>query len=157
MAIIQIANNSDSKGIINLIEEFYSLNNDKVNLQKFDIDLTDLEKNYFQDNGHFWIVKNEESRVIASLGLKNYKNNTAELKRIAVSPEYQRQGIATELLATAIEYAKKINCKKVFLWTDIRYKISHIFYEKSGFVYKETIVFNNADLPWNALLYEKIL
>jgi len=155
--IIRTANNQDIEGIINLIQEFYSAYNDKVNLQKYDSDLIDIEKNYFRVNGHFWIVENHKGRIIASMGLKNYTNNTAELKRVAVSYKYRRQGIATKLLATATEYAKKINCKKLFLWTDIRYKISHIFYEKAGFVYKETKVFNNADLPWTALLYEKTL
>lgn len=151
------ANNSDSQGIINLIAEFYASYNDKINLQKFDKDLTDIEKNYFQDNGHFWVVKNENGKIIASLGLKNHKNNTAELKRVVVATEYRRQGIASKLLSIAIEFAKKINCKEIFLWTDIRYKISHLFYEKSGFVYKKTKVFDNADQPWTALLYKKIL
>lgn len=65
-------------------------------------DLLDIEKNYFEKGGMFWLAIDESNRVIGSCGyLPESGSKTAWLHRLFVKANYKRRGIGTELLKTA--------------------------------------------------------
>jgi len=152
---IRRANNNDLKKIIKLIEEFYKTQDDKLNLNKFDNDLIDIEKTYFDTKGCFWVAESPLKKIVATLAIKYHANNTIELKRLYVDKKHQRQGIASKMVDKAINRTKKIKCHKIFLWTDKRYKTAQLFYKNLGFVQTKETTFYDADEAWNALLFEK--
>jgi len=50
---IRKATNNDIKQIISIIESHYIKYNDYIDLNLFDKDLNNIEKNYFQKKGYF--------------------------------------------------------------------------------------------------------
>jgi len=59
-------------------------------------------------------------------------NKQACLVYLAVSEEYRKQGIATELYNSSIKEIKNIGIKYVFVWADLHSKII-FFLEKMGY------------------------
>lgn len=152
---IRRAKNKDLKKIIKLIEKFYTTHNDKLNLNKFDNDLVDIEKKYFDKKGYFWVAESTLNNIIATLAIKYHTNNTIELKRLYVDKKYQRQRIASKMVEKAINRTKTMNCHNIFLWTDKRYETAHPFYVNLGFSQTQETTFYDANESWNALLFEK--
>ncbi len=60
----------------------------------------------------------------------------AELLKIAVHPDAQRKGVATELLQNVFEICKKKKCKTVFLEVRKKNAAALALYKKTGFQQK---------------------
>ena len=101
-------------------------------------DLLDIQKNYIDEGGKFWIAIDDNDRVIGSVGIKPIDNSTeCNIHRLFVKCNIKHQGIGTKLLNTAEEYAKK--CGKtatvVHLGTPKeQWFESWQFYPKNGYV-----------------------
>ena len=71
-------------------------------------DLLDIQKNYMDKGGMFWIAVDENDRVIGSVGVSMINNfNECYIHRLFVKYNQKHNGIGTKLLTTAEEYAKK--------------------------------------------------
>lgn len=101
-------------------------------------DLLDIEANYFERGGMFWIALNPQGRVVGSVGCNKRSNSCeAELHRLFVKYNLKRQGIGTALLQCAENYMRKQNIKTVYLhlgqgeeWFE-----SRAFYKKHGYTF----------------------
>ena len=69
-------------------------------------DLLDIQRNYFDTGDMFWVALSAQGRVIGMLGTHTVSPTDLWLKRLFVKPELKRHGIASALLAVALEYAK---------------------------------------------------
>jgi len=116
-------------------------------------DLNNIESIYFENNGEF-IVGEINGQVIASGAFKKEDNETAELKRMRVHPDFQHRGFGQEILEDLEKRAKEKGYKKLKLDTGRKWTIAIKFYEKNG--YKETgrQLFSNG---YDAISYEKEL
>ncbi len=99
-------------------------------------DLLDIKKNYFDAGGMFWIALDENDRVIGSVGYSPViGSDEAWLHRLFVKFNRKREGIGSQLLKTAEEYARA-DGKRVLLvhlgersdWYE-----SYSFYPKHGY------------------------
>lgn len=68
-------------------------------------DLLNIQSNYFDKGGMFWIALDENDRVIGSVGF-NTKGKDGTLHRLFVKCNIKHQGIGTALLKTAEGYIK---------------------------------------------------
>ncbi len=75
-----------------------------------DQDLYDIESIYLKD-GDF-IVGELDGKVVAMVAFKKIDDKTAELKRMRVHPDYQRQGFGQQILEELETRAKQMGYKK---------------------------------------------
>ena len=113
-------------------------------------DIADVQRHYMK-NGCFWCLFDNET-LIGTVALRTIDNNTAELKRMFVLPEYQGKGYGRLLLNYAIDYAKKQKYNKICLDTRKQFSVAQHLYRSSGF--KETEKYNDNE---RAELYFELL
>lgn len=107
-------------------------------------DLLDIQKNYIDEGGKFWIAIDDNDRVIGSVGVKPIENSTeCYIHRLFVKCNIKHQGIGTKLLNTAEEYAK--NCGKTATVVHLgmpkeQWFESWQFYPKNGYVEYESSI-----------------
>ncbi|MCI5796015.1 MAG: GNAT family N-acetyltransferase [Ruminococcus sp.] len=70
-------------------------------------DLLDIDEYYFNKGDMFWIMLDDNNRVIGSVGCNLLQNGKAVLHRLYVKADMKRQGIGTKLLETAEDLARK--------------------------------------------------
>ena len=107
-------------------------------------DLLDIQKNYVDEGGRFWIAIDDNDRVIGSVGVKPIENSTeCYIHRLFVKYNIKHKGIGTKLLNTAEEYAK--SCGKTATVVHLgmpkeQWFESWQFYPKNGYVEYESSI-----------------
>jgi ribosomal-protein-alanine N-acetyltransferase len=98
-------------------------------------ELKDFERYLNQELDHYYVVEiNDE---IVGCGGINFENSQtiAKISWDLIAPQYQQQGIGTQLLQYRLAYIKSIKTVK-----SLRVRTSQLaypFYEKNGFVLKD--------------------
>ena len=77
----------------------------------------------------------KKDAVVGTAGLIKANEREFELVKMAVDPPYRGQGIGKKLLDRCLEEARKLNGKKVFLFSNSRLQTALKMYEKYGFTY----------------------
>lgn len=101
-------------------------------------DLLDIQRNYFDKGGMFWIAVDDNDRVVGSVGYNCIENtNEVMLHRLFVKFNLKNQGIGTALLKTAEEHIKSIGKESVVVHLGDKESFFEAwqFYPKHG--YKE--------------------
>ncbi len=62
----------------------------------------------------------------------------AEIVGLVVSHDQRRSGLGTQLVEKAVEWAKKNDCLRIRVRTNVVRKEAHTFYTKLGFDFKKT-------------------
>ena len=96
-------------------------------------DLGAIEKHYVARGGNFFIAHNVATdQIVGFVGIRNDGEAIGTVKRLAVLPEHHRKGIATELISTAIDWAKTHGFTNLELSTGETENAKPI-YERLGF------------------------
>ncbi|MEG0296562.1 MAG: GNAT family N-acetyltransferase [Clostridium sp.] len=110
-----------------------------------DYDVTDIEKFYFNDNGWFQVVENN-NEIIGSVGVYKIDEKKCELRKMYLYSEYQGQGIGKQLMENALNKAKSLGYKKMELQTNsLLYKALPL-YNKYGFKNDDNEVCSRCDI-----------
>ena len=98
-------------------------------------ELLDIEGFYFNKGDMFWIALDDNDRVIGSVGCNLLPNGEAVLHRLYIKYNLKRQGLGTEMLDVAENFAGKNGRKvmKVHLGDKVTYFESRSFYPKHGY------------------------
>lgn len=97
-------------------------------------DLRKIDVSYLFSGGAFWIARDTTTgRIVGCVGLKSTSPTTGQLKRLAVHPDYHRQGIATRLVEALTDHARRTGLTEVRLATGEAENARPI-YERAGFV-----------------------
>lgn len=80
-------------------------------------------------------------KVVGYIGCVSYlafelENEGMKIIALAVSKEYRRKGIGTQLLKTAEQWAKENNIEVILLNSGLPRKDAHVFYESQGYLKK---------------------
>ena len=86
-------------------------------------------------------VAEDDNKVVGYIGCVNYlafelENEGMKIIALAVSKEYRRKGIGTQLLKTAEQWAKENNVEVVLLNSGLPREDAHSFYESQGYFKK---------------------
>lgn len=84
--------------------------------------------NNIYENIRDFFVYEENKRVVGVSSLHIYWEDLAEIKSLAVLPDYQSKGIGKDLVKACIDEARELGIKKVFALTYVP-----DFFEKIGF------------------------
>jgi N-acetylglutamate synthase-like GNAT family acetyltransferase len=97
-------------------------------------DLHQVDTFYQQGNGNFWIAL-QRNKVVGTLALLDIGRLQVALRKMFVHKDFRgrSQGLANELLATAINWCIGKNIHDIYLGTVEVLKAAHRFYEKNGF------------------------
>jgi amino-acid N-acetyltransferase len=64
----------------------------------------------------FWIAQVNQ-KIVGCCSLHPYREDLAEIRSLAILPEYQKQGIGKKLLNSALKEARELGIEKVFTLT----------------------------------------
>lgn len=98
-------------------------------------DMLDIDGFYFSKGDMFWLMLDENDRVIGSVGCNLLPDGEAVLHRLYVKYNLKRQGIGTALLKTAENFARANGrtVMKLHLGERKTYFESRFFYTKHGY------------------------
>jgi len=91
------------------------------------------------DPSLFYVVAEEEGKIVSSCNITIIKNLTREAKpyglieNVVTHPDYRNKGYGVLVLKKAVEIAENKNCYKVMLMTSKKDEKTLHFYEKAGF------------------------
>ena len=101
-------------------------------------DLDHLQESYFENGGVFLVIVDGE-KIVGIGGFNRYAGKMCELKRIALLPEYQGQGLGYKMTMELIRRAREMGYAKMCLWTN-RTRLSRAvdFFHQSRFCGRAT-------------------
>ena len=145
-----IQTNSDNKDFRNLVKEL-------------DIDLAirdGAEHSFYAqfnkiDAIKYVIVPYENEVAIGCGAIKEYNDNTVEVKRMFVLPNKRAKGIASQILIALEQWATALNYKKCLLETGKKQPEAIALYNKNG--YEIVPNFGQYKDVENSVCFEKIL
>lgn len=97
-------------------------------------DIYDIKNTYQKNNGNFWLVIDDTDNIIGTIGIINYNNGRAYLKRFFLDKKYRGQGIGKLLLNKVAMYCKEKSYKSIFLGTTEEMTSGIKFYEKMDLI-----------------------
>lgn len=95
-------------------------------------DLNSIKAEYLDQNGEF-IIDEIADTIVGYGAYLPIDEQTIEIKRMRVSPEWHRKGIGEVLLDSLLSKGKKSGFNKAILNTDTRMKGAIALYKKAGF------------------------
>lgn len=138
MIKIRSFKNNDTRQIIKLIttivDEFLDCKSNVIN--DLILDLSDIDKNYIQNWGNFFICK-IENEIIWTIALVYKSNRTLILKRMYLESKYRNKWLWKKMLKNAEKWAIENNFKEIILSTYPPFTWEE-FYKKNWFkLYKK--------------------
>ena len=120
---------------------------------EWDKDLDNIEQIYLK-NGEF-IVGEVNNKIVAMGAFKKISDKKAEIKRIRVNPDYQRNGFGQIILDELEKRAAKLGYKILQLDTTDKQIPAQKFFEKNEYIKTRTEMLKKYNLEM--IYYEKKL
>jgi amino-acid N-acetyltransferase len=79
--------------------------------------------------GHYFVVREDDGRVVGVAGLEVHGEDGL-LRSVAVDPDYRGQGLAASLVEAALERAKRVRLRSVYLLTTT----ARDYFARHGFI-----------------------
>ena len=97
-------------------------------------DLQAIEAFYQQGAGQFWVAF-WEGTLVGTVALLDIGQRQGALRKMFVAASHRGGafGVAPQLLATLVDWARQHQLAELFLGTTDRFHAAHRFYEKHGF------------------------
>jgi GNAT superfamily N-acetyltransferase len=136
---IREAQKDDMSDVISLIKELAEFEKEP---NEVDIDSTVLVNDGFEENSYFkcFVAENKDSIIGTAIIYNRYstwKGRTIHLEDLIVTEKMRANGVGTLLLNQVVNYAKKLNVKRVS-WEVINWNKKAIkFYLKKGALVKQ--------------------
>lgn len=116
-AIVRPATSGDVPALLSLIEHFVQANR-----------LLPRTRNEIDDLIPFGFVACTPERLVGFAALEIYSSKLAEVRSLAVLPEFQHQGLGKKLVSSCVELARSRNVLEVMAITS-----SDSFFQSCGF------------------------
>lgn len=145
MIKFRLAKNGDEKEILNLIDTV--LSEYSLSLEPFgaDFDVTDIDKFYFNNDGWFQVIEDND-KIVGSVGIYKIDNSTCELRKMYIYKEYQGKGLGKTLLENALDVAKNLGYNSITLQTNSLLTRALPLYKSFGFKENNDEVCSRCDI-----------
>ena len=101
-------------------------------LAHYEADLEGLEQHYLSPGSHFWVAE-QDGVLVGMTGIERVDPGTGRLRRMRVTTDHRRTGIAQALLETAERFCREQGYRQLILDTTEQQTAAHWLYEKNGF------------------------
>lgn len=133
---IRKANNADMPAVWTLISSVLRSYGITPNRQTTDKDLADIEANFWNRKGAFFVLLNGEE-VIGTVALQQETDASCELCRMYLAPQYRGQGLGRRLLEHSVREARDSGLKEMHLKTASVLVEAISLYKRAGFAVVE--------------------
>ncbi|MCX6926724.1 MAG: GNAT family N-acetyltransferase [Verrucomicrobia bacterium] len=130
------ATNADVPAVWNLITNVLRSYNITTNPQTTDKDLVDIEADYWNRNGAFFVLLNREE-IIGTVALQQETDTSCEICRMYLAPAYRGQGLGRKLLEHSVGEARERGFKELYLKTASVLLEAISLYKRAGFTVVE--------------------
>jgi putative acetyltransferase len=130
------ATNADISAVWALISRVLQSYGITANQATTDIDLVDIEANYWDAKGAFFVLLQGEE-VIGTAALHHETDAVCEVCRMYLAPQYRGQGLGRRLLEHCVREAKERGFEEIYLKTASVLVEAISLYKKSGFTVVE--------------------
>jgi GNAT superfamily N-acetyltransferase len=97
-------------------------------------ELSDFIRNFEENRDGFWVAKiNGEFAGAIAIDGSEAEKEEARLRWFIVLPKFQNQGAGGNLIKRAIDFCKKADFRRVYLWTFEGLDEARSLYEREGF------------------------
>ena len=107
------------------------------------------------DKIRYVVVAYENEKPVGCGAIKEFESGTMEVKRMYVSPDERKKGIASRILNELESWASELSCTRCLLETGKRQPEAIGLYKKSG--YKQIPNYGQYTGVENSVCFEKIL
>ncbi len=99
-------------------------------------DIAHLADAYLDEDGGsgFWVAM-LDGAVIGMIGVQRTSDDSADVRRLRVRPEYRRRGVGSRLLETAIDFCRDRGYLKVVLDVRVERAPAIAMFQKFGFTH----------------------
>lgn len=95
-------------------------------------DLFAFRHHYQPPRGAFFVVR-ETGQVVGSVGVERLDAGSAELHRLYVDAALRGRGTGRALVETVLDWCRDQQVDRLVLWSDTRFDLAHLLYERMGF------------------------
>ena len=100
---------------------------------KYDEDLRNIERDYLCHGANFWVAE-ADGALIGMVAAQRIDERTGRLRRMRVTREWRRKGVAKHLLNTVEEFCREQGYTRLILDTTEQQTAAHRLYEAAEFV-----------------------
>lgn len=131
---LRAARDSDSDGVIKLIGDVFAEYPGVILLVDEELpDLNNPAAAFKEKNGEFFVMEREKE-IVACVAYSIDSNwMSAELCRLYVQKNCRKEGLGGELVTHVERIVKRKHAQSLELWTDVRFKDAHRFYQRRGY------------------------
>lgn len=97
-----------------------------------DPDLGRFSEIYNTPGNRYWVAEDENGKIVGGTGIGRLTDTVCELQKMYCLPQARGTGLATQLMAIALDYARGFY-KECYLETLDNMTAAQRFYEKHGF------------------------
>lgn len=99
-------------------------------------DLKIIPEFYQKGNGNFWIAIDDNDKVIGTIALIDFGNNSVALRKMFARKDWRgkEKGLGQKLLNIVFDWCKEKGVKHIYLGTIERLHAARRFYQRNGFV-----------------------
>jgi len=139
LTISQVVTSDDIRVVRELLQEYtawaFTLapgSDDAPTFRGLEHELATLPGVYAPPTGGLFLAR-ADGRPAGCVALKTHGAETGELKRLYVRPGFRGANIGASLVATVIEAARTLGCRRVILDSHASMTQAHRVYEAAGF------------------------
>jgi GNAT superfamily N-acetyltransferase len=115
-SVIRPAQAEDIPDVRRMMEEYVAWIGLDLAFQEIDAELAGLPGDYAPPRGALLVVE-DQGRLLGTIGLRPLTSAIAEMKRLFVRPEARGRGLAKQLIAAALEEARRLGYSEIRLDT----------------------------------------
>ena len=131
---IRLIEEKDNKVIEKIIREcLIEFGGNREGLAWADPDLGRFSEIYNKKGYRYWVVEDEEGKVVGGVGIGKLTDDVCELQKMYLLKETRGTGVAHKLMKIALDYAK-LYYKKCYIETLSNMIAANKFYKKYGFI-----------------------
>ncbi len=133
MCILRDYRKGDEGEVFPLVEYALRQYGLKVNPEETDADIQDIQASYIQSGGAFKVLE-DNGGIVGSYGLYRIDEDSCELRKMYLRPEYKGKGLGKMMMDDAFLTATTLGFSRMVLETNRCLKEALNLYRKYGFV-----------------------
>jgi GNAT superfamily N-acetyltransferase len=113
---IRPARPADIPGVRQMLQEYVRWIGLDLAFQEIDAELAGLPGDYAPPRGALFVA-DDAGRLIGMIGVRSFEGAICEMKRLYVRPEARGRGLAKQLIAAALDEARRLRYSEIRLDT----------------------------------------